>query len=59
MVAIAIDGMDIARGVGDPAAWPLTERLAVIGRTGKGKSALEPVRSAVAAKLPAITSNTY
>ncbi|MFN8616380.1 MAG: CapA family protein [Dehalococcoidia bacterium] len=55
MVAIAIDGMDIARGVGDPAAWPLTERLAVIGRTGKGKSALEPVRSAVAAKLPAIT----
>ncbi|GIW14409.1 MAG: hypothetical protein KatS3mg063_0262 [Tepidiforma sp.] len=29
MVALAIDGMDPARGYGEPARWPLAERVAV------------------------------
>ncbi len=55
MVAIAIDGVDIARGIGDPASWPLAERIAVVGRTSKGKAQAPAVREAIAAKLPAIT----
>jgi poly-gamma-glutamate capsule biosynthesis protein CapA/YwtB (metallophosphatase superfamily) len=55
MVAIAVDGLDIARGIGDPAAWPLAERVLVIPRTSKGEHELETIRQAIAAKPPVVT----
>lgn len=55
MVALSLDGADLARGIGDPAAWPLAERVAVAARTNRGKGAVDAIRRAVAAKLPAIT----
>ncbi len=41
MVAIAVDGTDIARGIGDPAAWPFAERIEVVANTKAGEAALE------------------
>ncbi|MGE3075271.1 MAG: CapA family protein [Dehalococcoidia bacterium] len=55
MVAIAIDGADIARAVGDPAAWPFTDRLQVVAHSKNGEAVLAEVREAVTAKLPTIT----
>jgi poly-gamma-glutamate synthesis protein (capsule biosynthesis protein) len=56
MVALAIDGVDIARGKGDPAAWPFVERWRVEARTPAGEGQVEDVRAAIAAKLPEITT---
>ncbi|MGE0599839.1 MAG: CapA family protein [Dehalococcoidia bacterium] len=55
MVAIAVDGADIARGIGDPASWPFAERIEIVSHTKKGEGALAQVKEAVAAKLPTIT----
>lgn len=55
MVAIAIDGADIARRVGDASAWPIAERTTVTARTDKGKREAENVRAAIAAKPPVVT----
>ena len=55
MVAIAIDGADIARGIGDPAAWPFAERLEVVSHTPAGEAQVAQIRERVTAKLPAIT----
>jgi poly-gamma-glutamate capsule biosynthesis protein CapA/YwtB (metallophosphatase superfamily) len=56
MVAVSIDGVDIARGIGDAAAWPLVEKdLLVTANSGRGRDALDSVRAAVTAKLPVIT----
>ena len=55
MVAIAIDGIDIARGTGDPSRWPLAERVQVIARTEKGRAEVEDIKATVAAKLPEVT----
>ncbi len=55
MVALAIDGVDIARGKGDPAEWPFVERWRVEARTPAGEGQLEDIRIALAAKLPEIT----
>ena len=55
MVALAIDGNDLARGIGDPAAWPLTQHIAVIGRSSKGREQVPAIREHLAAQLPTIT----
>jgi poly-gamma-glutamate capsule biosynthesis protein CapA/YwtB (metallophosphatase superfamily) len=55
MVAIAIDGADIARGVGDAASWPLAERVMVTPRTSKGEHELDHIKQAITAKLPVVT----
>ncbi|NJD65855.1 MAG: hypothetical protein FIB00_11540 [Chloroflexi bacterium] len=56
MVALAIDGMDISRGKGDPAEWPFAERWRVEARTPAGEARVEEVRAAIAGKLPEITT---
>lgn len=56
MVALAIDGADIARGRGDPGLWPFVERWDVSAQTARGEAELERVREAVAAGPPAITT---
>lgn len=55
MVALAIDGMDPARGYGEPARWPLAERVAVRALTAAGQSARARAEAAIAAELPPIT----
>ena len=55
MVAVAIDGVDIARGIGDPALWPLAERIAVTGRSAKGREQVEAIKANIAAPMPVIT----
>lgn len=55
MVAIAIDGIDLARGIGDPGAWPLVEHVAVIGRSNRGKESVAAIREAIRARLPRVT----
>lgn len=55
MVAIAIDGIDIARGIGDPANWPLVERVQVVGRSDKGRAEAADIRANIAARLPEVT----
>ncbi|MEO8540468.1 MAG: CapA family protein [bacterium] len=55
LVAIAIDGVDIARGLGDAASWPLAETVSVTGNTNKGKSQVEAIAANIAAKPPTIT----
>jgi len=56
MVALAIDGSDLARGKGDPVAWPLVERLQVVGHTKKGRDQVEAIAANITAKLPTVTS---
>lgn len=55
MVALSIDGLDIVRSAGDPAAWPLAARLSVVGNTPRGRAALDEVRSAIHAPAPHVT----
>lgn len=55
MVAIAIDGADLARGAGDPAAWPLAEFVSVTGQTKKGREQAPVIRDLISAKPPAVT----
>lgn len=56
MVALAIDGVDIARGRGDPAAWPLAERWRVEARTPAGEARIAEIKDALAARLPDVTT---
>ena len=55
MVAVAVDGADLVRGVGDAAAWPFAERFSVTANTKKGREEAETILAAIAAPLPAIT----
>lgn len=55
LVAIAIDGVDIARGFSDAKDWPLSTSVAVIARTERGRNNVTAVREAVAAKPPVVT----
>ncbi len=55
LVAIALDGVDIARGLGDATAWPLKQEAQVLARSKHGEGAIEMIREAVSAKLPVIT----
>jgi len=56
MVALAIDGVDIARDRGDPAGWPLAERWRVEARTSAGEARIGEIRDTIAAKLPEVTT---
>ncbi len=56
MVALAIDGADLARGSGDPADWPFADRWKIEARTPEGAAALEIVKDRLAATLPAVTT---
>jgi poly-gamma-glutamate capsule biosynthesis protein CapA/YwtB (metallophosphatase superfamily) len=55
MVALGVDGNDIARGTGDPEEWPLVERIQVVGRTDRGRAEVSDIKTAIAAKLPEVT----
>ena len=55
MVAVAIDGVDIARGLREPSEWVLAERIAVTGVSNRGKDQVEALKANIAAPLPAIT----
>ncbi len=55
MVAIAVDGLDIARGIGDAASWPLTQHISVAAKTSKGKAQAAAVREHLAVKFPVVT----
>lgn len=55
LVAISLDGVDIARGFGDATAWPLKQEVQVVAKSKHGEAAVETIREAVAAKLPVIT----
>jgi len=56
MVAIAVGGDDIARGSGDPAAWPFVERFTVEANTNRGRDQLDDLKALVAAPLPEVTT---
>jgi poly-gamma-glutamate capsule biosynthesis protein CapA/YwtB (metallophosphatase superfamily) len=56
MIALAIDGMDIVRGRGDPAGWPFTEYVAVTGLTPRGEAAAPSLRDQVRPRLPRPTT---
>lgn len=53
--AIAIDGLDIVRGRGDPGTWPFAERVAVAGGSARGREALAGIISRLEEKLPPVT----
>lgn len=52
--ALAVDGVDIVRGRGDPASWPFVERVTVTARTRRGEAALPAVMSHFDPQLPAV-----
>lgn len=45
VTALGIDGIDIARGFGDPAQWPLVERVTVEALTNRGEAAVVALES--------------
>ncbi|MCE7926967.1 MAG: hypothetical protein DYG91_00480 [Chloroflexi bacterium CFX7] len=56
MSAIAVDGMDIVRGRGDPGAWPFAERVAVTAGTERGRAALEGIVAGLQVTLAPVTT---
>jgi len=54
--ALAVDRIDIARGRGDPAAWPFAERVSVRGISKAGKEAVPGILDALRAEPPLITT---
>lgn len=55
VTAIAIDGIDLVRGRGDPTAWLFAERLQLTAETPVGREALPAVETALTATLPKVT----
>ncbi|MCC6418911.1 MAG: CapA family protein [Gemmataceae bacterium] len=55
VTALAVDGVDLVRGRGDPAAWPFVERTAVTALTSRGQAAVAGLRARVAEALPKVT----
>ncbi len=55
-MAIAVDGLDLVRGVGDPTKWPFAQRLSVTARTDAGRKALPAIVEAIRAPLPKVTN---
>ncbi|MGE5595643.1 MAG: CapA family protein [Hyphomicrobiales bacterium] len=53
--ALAVDGIDLARGAGDPAAWPFVERISLEGKTKRGKEAVPQLRAQLEVPPPHIT----
>jgi hypothetical protein len=54
-VALAIDGLDLARGTGEAAEWPFVDRISVVPHTAAGRDALPAVMARLAAPLPRVT----
>lgn len=52
MTAIAIDGIDLLRGIGDAAAWPFVERLTITGESKRGREAATALAPQLVAKPP-------
>jgi poly-gamma-glutamate synthesis protein (capsule biosynthesis protein) len=52
MVALSIDGRDLARGTGDSSEWPLAWRVTVTANTDRGRNEVGAIRAAIAAKPP-------
>lgn len=52
---LAVDGIDLVRGAGDPAAWPFVERVAVTGQSKVGKRYAETLLANLAADPPKVT----
>lgn len=55
MMALAIDGVDFVRGVGDTGAWPYTTRMLVQANTDRGRSQASAIVQAIRAETPTIT----
>lgn len=53
---LAVDGVDIVRGDGDPGRWPFAERVLVQATSRRGQDALPAVVAAVQAVPPRITT---
>ncbi len=53
--AVTVDGVDLARGYGDPAGWPLVERVSVEPLTDRGEEALAML-DANGPEAPEVTS---
>jgi len=56
MTAVAVDGADIVRGRGDPAAWPIAERISVVAGTEAGETAVRGIVEVLEARLPVLTT---
>ncbi len=52
VTAIAVDGVDLVRGRGDPDGWPWVEAATVAAFTERGRAAAEALAAARAAPLP-------
>lgn len=55
VTALAVDGVDLVRGRGDPVSWPFVERTAVTALTPRGEVAAADLRLRIAATLPSVT----
>lgn len=55
VIAVAVDGTDVARGRGNAATWPFVERFQLTAETARGREALPGIERSLAAQLPRIT----
>jgi len=56
MVALAVDGVDIVRGRGDPARWPFVQYLAATGLTARGRAEAPALQERLRATVPKATT---
>jgi poly-gamma-glutamate capsule biosynthesis protein CapA/YwtB (metallophosphatase superfamily) len=56
MMAVAVDGVDLVRGHGDPATWPWVERIEVTGLSERGRREAPLIQARTAAMLPPVTT---
>ena len=56
VTAIAIDGLDVVRGDGDPRDWPFATVVSASGLTPRGEDGLRSLEAAFSAPLPHITT---
>lgn len=52
---LAVDGVDLARGIGDPGAWPFVERVSVTGQSKTGKKYAADLLASLAVAPPKVT----
>jgi Bacterial capsule synthesis protein PGA_cap len=56
VTAIAVDGIDLVRGRGDPSSWPFATFTTAIALTADGEEGLRQLREEFAAPLPNVTT---
>ncbi len=56
VVAIAVDGVDIVRGRGDPARWPFVQYIAVTGLSTRGRADAPALQERLRATIPKATT---